>query len=198
MSSDWNHNIHYHGVILGAVPGNCRSALDVGCGYGLLARQLANRCQRVTAIEIDHETLIRGHAAGDAEGRITYVEGDVMTSPFCDQSFDLISAVATLHHLPLEAALARFRDLLRPGGVLVVIGLYRMHNLQDHAFAVAGFSASRILRLFRSSVGVNAPLQEPKETLGEIRSACKAILPGSEVRRRLLFRYSVVWRKPPI
>src|ERR1035438_1423379 len=34
----WNHNIHYHDVVLRSVPPRCRRALDVGCGQGLLAR----------------------------------------------------------------------------------------------------------------------------------------------------------------
>ena len=36
----WNHNIHYHRLILDAVPPGARRALDVGCGEGTLARQL--------------------------------------------------------------------------------------------------------------------------------------------------------------
>jgi SAM-dependent methyltransferase len=196
MRDDWNHNIHYHDVILRAVPANCRSALDVGCGNGMFARQLAKYCERVTAIEIDRETLLRGASAGDSGGRITFVDGDVMTFPFLNESFDLISVVATLHQLPLESALGRFRDLLKSGGVLAVIGLYRAHTIQDFAFAAAGKPASWILRRFRSCADVEAPLREPKETLGEIRRSCGALLPGNKLQRLLLFRYSVVWRKP--
>jgi hypothetical protein len=29
-----------------------------------------------------------------------------------------------------------------------------------------------------------------------VRDACEAELPGAKVRRHLLWRYSVVWRKP--
>ncbi|CAM5436502.1 hypothetical protein [Streptomyces canus] len=28
----WNHNVHYHRLVLDAVPDDCREALDVGCG----------------------------------------------------------------------------------------------------------------------------------------------------------------------
>ena len=196
MHSDWNHNIHYHDVILRSIPPNCPSALDVGCGHGLFTRQLARHCARVTAIDVDHETLLRGRAAGNSEGRITFVEGDVMTHPFCDDSFDMISVVATLHHLPLSTALSRLQNLLKSGGVLGVIGLYRAQTVQDYAYAAAGKPVSWILRQFRSCADVRAPLQEPGETLGKIRASCDALLPGNKFRRHLLFRYSVVWRKP--
>ncbi|MEZ0075689.1 hypothetical protein [Planotetraspora sp. GP83] len=32
----WNHNVRYHRVVLDAVPYGCDTALDVGCGDGLL------------------------------------------------------------------------------------------------------------------------------------------------------------------
>jgi hypothetical protein len=38
----WNHNVHYHGVVLRNVPRGCGEALDVGCGDGLLVLALAN------------------------------------------------------------------------------------------------------------------------------------------------------------
>jgi hypothetical protein len=31
-ASRWNHNIHYHRLVLAAVPPGSRTALDVGCG----------------------------------------------------------------------------------------------------------------------------------------------------------------------
>ena len=49
----WNHNVHYQPVILRAVPANCGSALEVGCGDGMLACRLAERCAEVTAIDRD-------------------------------------------------------------------------------------------------------------------------------------------------
>jgi len=33
-------------------------------------------------------------------------------------------------------------------------------------------------------------------TVEEVRRACLPILPGAVIRRRLLWRYSLVWRKP--
>jgi 2-polyprenyl-3-methyl-5-hydroxy-6-metoxy-1,4-benzoquinol methylase len=49
MSGDyWNHNTHYHDIVLRNVPRGCGEALDVGCGDGLLARRLAPRAAHVT------------------------------------------------------------------------------------------------------------------------------------------------------
>jgi len=98
-------------------------------------------------------------------------------------------------HLPLELALTRFRNLMPSGGVLAVVGLYRSQTSKDYAAAAVAFPASWMLRGFRGFADVGAPLQDPKETLREIRTAFDDLLPGAVVKRRLLFRYSVIWRK---
>ena len=74
-----------------------------------------------------------------------FIQGDVMTYPFPEASFDFISAVATLHHLPLLLALQRFRSLLKPGGVIAIVGLYRARTLADFAAAALAMPISRIL-----------------------------------------------------
>jgi len=33
-------------------------------------------------------------------------------------------------------------------------------------------------------------------TLAQVRQVCARVLPGTHVRRHLLWRYSIVWRKP--
>lgn len=159
-------------------------------------QQLANHCEEVLAIDSDPDAIARARAAIGSETRITFLVGDVMMQPLPDGSFDFITAVAALHHLPLDLALARFRNLLRPGGVLAVIGLYRARALGDYAVAVAAFPVSWMFRCLYGQTAVGAPVQDPKETLHEIRTACDAQLPGAVFRRHLLFRYSMIWRKP--
>ena len=53
----WNHNVHYQPVILRAVPPRCGPALDVGCGDGMLACRLAERCTEVTGIDRDDRMM---------------------------------------------------------------------------------------------------------------------------------------------
>src|ERR1700730_13868298 len=161
MADDgWNRNNHYHRLVLQAVPRDCRRALDVGCGTGLLARRLAARCGEVVAIDADAEPLSRARAATGSGSPITFVRGDVLTHAFDDGSFDFISAVAVLHHLPLEAALEHLKRLLRPGGVVVVIGLYRAETFEDYGWMAAGLVSSLAIRCVRRYTGVSAPIKD--------------------------------------
>lgn len=191
----WNHNIHYHDIVLGSIPADCCRALDVGCGQGLLARRLAERCGEVIALDIDQGVLHRAKEDCPPEKHIIFLLADVMTNPFSLGSFDFIAAVATLHHLPLRPALKLFRSLLRPGGRLAIIGLYRGRGLRDYPVTSIAFPASWILRCFhRGYADVGAAVRPPAETLDDIRAACADVLPGAILQRRLLFRYSLIWR----
>ena len=191
----WNRNIHYHPLVIAAVPPGCGRALDAGCGQGFLARALAAHCRDVVGIDADRDTLARARALTGGGLPITFVEGDVMTYPFAAGSFDFIGAVAMLHHVPLEAGLTRFRDLLHPGGVLAIVGLHALRPL-DYAQALVAIPVTQAFHLIRGATRVGAPVKDPSETIPEIRTACAAILPGATFRRHLLFRYSIVWRKP--
>jgi hypothetical protein len=91
--------------------------------------------------------------------------------------------------------LDRFQRLLRPGGTLAVVGLYRLSTLADFAWAHVGLAVSTWYRTTRRSEPVAAPIRDPNETLGDIRTSAQKVLPGAVVTRLLLFRYSMLWRK---
>jgi ubiquinone/menaquinone biosynthesis C-methylase UbiE len=194
MHVGWNRNIHYHDVVLNAVPAGCARALDVGCGAGRLAAALAARCGEVVAIDADAPALARARQAY-VTPNLRFVHGDVMSHAFDEGSFDLVTSIATLHHLPLEPALERFKALLRPRGTLAVIGLYRLATMTDVAYAPIAMPVTAWHRATKGLEPIAAPIQDPKETLGEVEAAVERILPGAEFTRRLLFRYSLVWRK---
>ena len=126
----WNHNVHYQPVILGAVPAGCGAALEVGCGDGLLASRLAERCAEVTAIDRDARmtALARARAQKARPGRVTVIEADYLAHPIADASFDFACANTSLHHMDFAAALTAMARALRPGGRLAVIGLAASHG----------------------------------------------------------------------
>jgi SAM-dependent methyltransferase len=191
----WNHNVHYYPLILNAVPDGARRALDVGCGEGMLARELRRRVPYVTGIDLD-ETSLELAEAQNANDRIRYVRGDFLTYPFEPASFDVVTTVAALHHMEVTAALGRVRDLLKPGGVLCAVGLARGQLPRDIPIEVAGAVSHRIHALTRGYWEHPSPtVWPPPETYLDIRRIAADVLPGVRFRRHVLWRYSLTWTK---
>ncbi|RNG26068.1 class I SAM-dependent methyltransferase [Streptomyces botrytidirepellens] len=190
----WNHNIHYHTRILRAVPDGARHALDVGCGEGMLARELRRTVPHVTGIDLHGPSIDQARAH---PGDIDYVLGDFLTHPFAPASFDVIASVATLHHMDAATGLARMRDLLRPGGVLAVVGLAR-DTPRDLPHVVAGVVVGTAHRAVKGQWQHPSPIVwPPPVTYRQMRALAAEVLPGARYRRHVLFRYSIVWHKPP-
>ena len=197
-ANGWNHNSHYHERLLQAVPASCQRALDVGCGLGDFARRLASVAEQVDGIDREPAVIGRARELSSEVHNLRFVEADFMTWR-APSSYDFVSMIATLHHMPFAAALTRATNLLRPGGVLAVLGLDRAPSL---LVAVArssiAYPVSGCYHLTRRTSRVGAPILEPAMTLGEIRQQVNELLPGATVRRHLLWRYSLTWIKPPI
>jgi 2-polyprenyl-3-methyl-5-hydroxy-6-metoxy-1,4-benzoquinol methylase len=191
MAGPWNHNTHHHPHILAAVPRGARRALDVGCGAGTLAGELAARIDEVDAIDRDPEVIARASARIRAPN-IRFSTADFLALGARD--YDLVTMVAVLHHMPLERALEAIADALAPGGVCAVIGLSRTRGL-EHLASFVSWPLSQWLRRRRPHAPVCAPIADPRESFTEIRRAASRILPGAVLRRRLFWRYTLVWTK---
>ena len=181
--------------MLDGLPPACRDGLDIGCGEGMLTRELARRMNHVVGIDLHQSSidLARTHATAAVE----YVVADVMTHPFAPESFDAIVSVAALHHMEPHAALARMRSLLRPGGRLAVVGLARSRRPFELPLDIAGFVADQYYKRTRTYWDHSAPtVWPPPLDYGQTRRLAKRELPGVRYRRLLLFRYSFVWTKP--
>jgi 2-polyprenyl-3-methyl-5-hydroxy-6-metoxy-1,4-benzoquinol methylase len=189
----WNHNVHYQRLVLKLVPDGARRALDVGCGEGLLTRDLARAgVPDVVGIDRDAGQLALARAAG---GGPTYVHGDFLTHDL-GAPFDLVATVATLHHVDLPAGLRRLRGLVRPGGRLVVVGLGRRSLPADLPWDAAGFFVHRFYRARHGYWQHTAPIVDPPLTTAETRRVAATELPGVRFRRLVLFRHLLVWDAP--
>jgi len=183
----WNHNIHYYPLVLAAVPPGCQRVLDVGCGEGMLARQLARRVPHVVGIDQDAASIELARRQGPG-GQIEFVRGDCLTHPFPPASFGLISCVVALHHMDAAAALARMSQLLAPGGSLVIVGVARS-RLPDLPWDAAAVIASLGHRVTRGYWQHPSPtVWSPSHTYRQIRALAGETLPGVRYRRHLLWR----------
>jgi 2-polyprenyl-3-methyl-5-hydroxy-6-metoxy-1,4-benzoquinol methylase len=188
-----NHTIRYFRELLPRVPAQARTALDVGCGEGFASRALAARGLHVTAIDTDPGSLVAARAQ-DTQG-ISYLDHDVLTADLPLAGFDVVTALAVLHHMPLEAGLQRLGSLVAPGGVLMVVGCAASTLPQDAPREVAAVIADQWRKVHHPHWDHPSPtVWPPPHSYREAREASAALLPGSEFKRRLLWRYTLVWQ----
>ncbi|GAB3615737.1 class I SAM-dependent methyltransferase [Okibacterium endophyticum] len=174
--------------------------LDVGCGEGLLLQRLAPVADEIVGIDADPAAVDRANARFRDTNNAQNAKAlcaDLLSADLSAESFDTITCVAALHHMPLRPALERMRDLLSAGGQLEVVGLAANRTALDwmlSALMIVPVHLMSAAHHARSDAGV--AIAEPQESLDEVRAAASALLPGSRVHRRFYYRYSLRWAKP--
>ncbi|PUB24031.1 methyltransferase family protein [Promicromonospora sp. AC04] len=198
----WSHNDHFHGWILRRLPARRRRALDVGCGAGALLDRQRGSFDEVLGVDAD--------AAMAAVSKERFADDPAVTVHHArfeevDGTFDAITMIAVLHHLPLGSALRHASELLEPGGRLLVVGLARANSLADLAWDIPSSVLNPLVGMIKhpqpvtvpvDDVGPAMPVRDPAETFAEISRIARDVLPGARLRRRLFFRYTLEWTHP--
>jgi ubiquinone/menaquinone biosynthesis C-methylase UbiE len=101
--------------------------LDVGCGTGVVTRDIARRIGRgglAVGLDPSPALLAVARELADEAGigdRVEFREGSALRLPFPDRSFDAVVCVTVLSHVPEgEAAIPELVRVLRSGGRLGV------------------------------------------------------------------------------
>ncbi|MEV0599901.1 class I SAM-dependent methyltransferase [Streptomyces sp. NPDC050315] len=199
----WSHNDHYGPWVDDQVAASgARHVLDVGCGTGNLAVLLRRRAATVTGLEPDPATARAAAKRFADDPAVTIVETD-FAGRDRQRRWDAITLVAVLHHLPLVPTLRELRGCLAPGGRLVIVGCYREAGLPDLLATLPAALANPVIGLAKHParatappLHLTAPTTDPRETLGDIRAAAALELPGARIRRRLFWRYTLVYDAP--
>lgn len=98
--------------------------LDAGCGSGQITRTIASAVPGGRATGVDREPryidYARRRAIASSSTNIDFIEGDLLSLPFENDSFDVIWSKHVLQWMSKpEAALAEFARVARPGGRVI-------------------------------------------------------------------------------
>ncbi|HEX2732598.1 MAG TPA: methyltransferase domain-containing protein [Polyangiaceae bacterium] len=153
--------------LLGPLQG--AEVLDLGCGTGDLAAQIAERGARVHGVDASAamiEQAQRKYGADGRANRLSFEQKDGQSLDF-DARFGHVFSNAALHWMPDADAVARgVARALRPGGTFVAeFGgqgcVVAARNALDTAMTEAGVSASQWLpNWYFPSIGEYAPVLE--------------------------------------
>ena len=111
---------HWRRVTAAAARPEGAHVLDVAAGPGNVAVELVRQgAAQVTALDLSFNMLREGARQGHVG--VTWVNGDALSLPFDDATFDAATISFGLRNVPdPEAALAEFARVTRPGGSVVV------------------------------------------------------------------------------
>jgi len=108
-------------VVRRANPHAGERALDLCCGTGDLARQLANAGASVTGLDFSSEMLTMAAKRKAAQG-IVFIQGDAQSLPFRDSTFDIVTIGYGLRNLAdWQKGITEMTRVLKSGGRLVVL-----------------------------------------------------------------------------
>ncbi len=166
-------------------------ALEVGCGGGQLAVDLATRRTdlRYVGLDLSHEQIGRARRrAAPLSPRVTFIQGSALDLPFPDARFDVVISVASIKHWPDPArGLSECTRVLAPGGLLVVVEADRGCTFEDakrfvSRWRVAPIARPLLLGLFRTLVaGRSLDLDDARALVGglPVASADVRRIPGT-------------------
>lgn len=198
----WNHNDAFYPWITTRLPAGRDEALDIGCGRGELLAILGEHFTSVHGIDIDHD--MRQASAARCAG-LPNVTVDASPLEEVPGGKDVVTMVAVLHHLDLTPALQQVDRLLKSGGRFLCVGLARPASSTDQLWDMASMLTNPIIGFVKhpwvaqpGNADSSAPVKDPECTVAQIRSALRQTMPGAVFRRRLGFRHTIEWTKPPV
>ena len=111
------------GLLLPLLPPGPSRVVDLGCGTGSLSVLLAGAGHDVVGVDLSPAMIARARAKASAAGlAVGLVVGDAARPPVLPGSVDVVVARHVLWALDdPAAALARWVDLLAPGGRLLLV-----------------------------------------------------------------------------
>lgn len=150
------------------------TAVDVGCGGGLLSEALAQAGAQVTGLDMAEASIAvaRAHAADSGLDIDYQLKTAEQLATEQAASFDLVTCLEMLEHVPDPASVvAACAALVKPGGQVVFSTINR--NPKAFAFAIVG--AEYVLKLLPQGTHDYAAFIKPSELGHWARSAGLAI-----------------------
>ena len=111
---------HWGGEPADFAPLKGKTAIDVGCGAGLLTERLARLGARATGLDAAPENVGAARAHAEAVGLdMEYLAGGI--EAVAGRRFDLVVSMEVIEHVADTGAFARgLADALAPGGLMVL------------------------------------------------------------------------------
>ena len=153
------------------VPLAGKTALDIGCGGGILADAMARKCAEVLGIDLSTRALrvAQLHALEAQTPQVRYREVSAEALALeMPQAFDVVTCMEMLEHVPDPASVVQAcASLVKPGGWVFFSTLNR--TPKSFLFAIVG--AEYVLNLLPRGTHEYAKMIRPSELAAYARRA---------------------------
>jgi 2-polyprenyl-3-methyl-5-hydroxy-6-metoxy-1,4-benzoquinol methylase len=201
----WNHNNCYFKQLLKFVPNNVETCLDIGCGKGELSFMLSQKSKSVIAVDLADKMIEKAKVL-HANNNIKYICGNILDMKFENNSIDVIITTATAHHLPYEWLLCFAKDKLKEGGKLIILDLAQAESVNDYIIWGSAFLPNIVMNLIKNhrlqkddshskEVWERHGKHDTYMTMKEIKFLAEKHIPTAKIKRKLFWRYSLIWQK---
>jgi SAM-dependent methyltransferase len=119
--------------------------LDLGCGVGTFHPYVRPLFSRYCGVDVSAKSIEQAKAA---KRDVEYAAHDGARIPYLDRSFDFVSAICVMHHVPpadWASFMREMRRVIRPGGLVCVIEHNPWNPLTRLAVNRCEFDADAVL-----------------------------------------------------
>lgn len=137
-------------------PSMAKKILEIGCGVGITTKLIALRFNKAKIIALDYDKAQIDIAKKKQNVKnIRFIRGDAKSLKFKDNSFDVVFASLTFHHIPrYEESIREAYRVLKRGGKIIVV---------EHA--------TKSVNLFHNLIHVQPAEFTKEEFLGKLKKA---------------------------
>jgi ubiquinone/menaquinone biosynthesis C-methylase UbiE len=181
------------------------TCLDIGCGKGELSFMLSKKSKSVIAVDLADKMIEKAKVLHPNKN-IEYICRNILDMNFENDSLNVIITTATAHHLPYEWLLCFAKDKLKKGGKLIILDLAKAESLSDYILWGSAFIPNILMNLIKNGrlqkddahskeVWQRHGKHDTYMTINEIKLLANKYIPTAKIKRRLFWRYSLIWQK---
>lgn len=107
---------------------NARNILEIGCGTGTFTRKLREKLSldsQITGIDMDSNFInyCKMRAENESLNNIQYTEGDALSLPFENNTFDACTSHTVIEHVPNKKFLEEQYRVCKRGGYVSILNV---------------------------------------------------------------------------